>query len=100
MENRGTETKTKEVTDLYGAQSDVIGLRDAPNEVADLYGRKRGRPKSTDRRTHYVKVMLSPAELLEIEKLAEQTGKSKSDLLREGLLLRKNLYERYGKQAE
>lgn len=57
--------------------------------------KKSGRPKSVDNRKHCVKVRFSPAELLEVERLANLTGKSKAELLREGFLLRKDLFERY-----
>ena len=85
---------------MYGARSDVIGLRDAPNEVTDLYGRKRGRPKSTDRKDTRLTVRLTAEEAEMLEYLVERNGEKKSKLIREALVIRYNLSKSTAKMSD
>ena len=55
--------------------------------------RGRGRPKSSEARTHEAKTYFNEQELVELENLSSITGDSKAKILREAF----NMYNNYRK---
>ena len=54
---------------------------------------KRGRPRKTDGKNSNYLIRMSAEEASNLDEICEKTGKSKADILREGLRMQYNLFK-------